>query len=76
MSLKDKVFVQRSPTLFIEGIVVGYILFQGTKTYRVLINDQEIIDVSEKEILSADSERVLAAKRFNNLREARPNEFN
>lgn len=52
MSLKEIVYVKVSPIIFEEGIIVGKIIFQGNVTYRVLINDQKIIDATDEQILS------------------------
>lgn len=52
MSLKEIVYVKVNSLLFEEGIVVGKIIYQGNVTYRVLINDQKIIDATDEQLLS------------------------
>ncbi len=50
MSLKENVFVKMNDLLFVEGIIVGYMDFQDQRTYRVLIEKDQIIDADESQL--------------------------
>lgn len=51
ISLKDKVLFKSSDVLFIEATVVGYILHNGKKTYRLLIDDDVLLDADESSVM-------------------------
>lgn len=65
MSFKETVFVKINDFLFEEGIVVGKIIFQGNVTYRVLINNEKIIDATDDQLLNR-SDYIKYAEKIKN----------